>query len=201
MVKLYQVALEKKRDLDVMIENMYNYYKKRGESAKQKEMLLKLMECTDEVEKWYLRCKEELTKEEFVQQEPHLIEIIKKRDRLFYLDLCIEKGQFDQVLAALQERTNANVLYSYGWVDQNHRYSRQLSKKYPDEILALYWNEVKAYVGRGKRENYYHAVKVLHEIHSIMKTENKEEAWRSQYQEFCQIHKRKRLLIEALQKF
>ncbi|MGX7131028.1 hypothetical protein [Enterococcus songbeiensis] len=199
LLKLYQFSLMKKRNIDVMTEQMYNYYKKKRETVKQKEMLIKLMFCTNDVKKWYERCQEELTTDELAQYEPQFIEVIKKKNPSYYLDICIERGQLATVLLKLQNPNSS--YYSYSTIDEDHRYSKQLIKEYPQEILALYWQEVDYYAKKGKRKNYSYVVNLLEEIHETMKKLHLEKQWEVQYQKFVVVHKRKRLLMEMLEKF
>lgn len=199
LLKLYQFSLQKKKNVDAMAEHMYYYYKQQGETAKQKEMLIQLMFCTNEVEKWYKHCQEELTSDELKQYEPQFIEVIKKENYSYYLDLCIERGKSAIVLSELQKPDHA--YYSYNHIDMGHRYSKQLVKEYPQEILTLYWGEVDYYARQGKRKNYHHAVSILEEIREVMKNLQLEKEWEVKYQEFVVIHKRKRLLMEMLENF
>lgn len=196
LLKIYQFSLEKQKDIAAITELMYNYYKKKSETIKRNEMLIKLMLCTNDVKKWYERCQEELTEDEIAQYEPQFIKKIKKEDRSYYLDLCIERGQLTIVLLELQSQNH--FYHEYNTIDQGHRYSKQLLKVYSQEILAFYWQEVDSVTRKDKRGNYRHAVKLLKEIHKAMKELHLESQWEVQYQEFVVNHKRRRLLMEML---
>lgn len=200
LVKLYQFSLKENQNLDVMTEHLYHYYKKKGEIAKQKEMLIKMMLfCTSDVKTWYERCQKELSKEEHAQFEPQFIEVIKSENPLYYLDLCIERGQLEVVLSELQKQKPTYSIYNK--LDEGHQYSKQLINSYPQEILTLYWQEADYYARKGQMGNYIRVVRLLEEIHKIMKKLQLENQWQVHYQNFLVDHKRKRLLMEMLQSF
>lgn len=197
---LYQTALSRERNIDCITELMYDYYKEKRDYLKQKDMLLKLVGCADsrDVKKWYIRCKDEVSEQDFLESEKSLLDIIKKKNLSVYYDICMENEKTEEVLAYIKEHLQFNNWY---WIDNNHQYSKVLANKYPQDIIKLYWKEVNYYVSLGKEKNYCHAVSVLREIRQIMKKNKWTEDWNRRYQQFLEENRRKKLLIKELEKF
>lgn len=198
--ELYQTALKRKRDIDYIAELIYNYYKEKQDYVHQKEMLLNLIQYADsrEIKKWYLRCKIELSEQDYIENEQGLLETLKKKKLSAYYDICIEKGKTEEILEYLKQHLN---FWDWQRIDDKHRYSKALAAKYPQDIIDLYWKEVKYYINLGKEKNYRHAVSVLREIRQIMKKNRWTEDWNNYYAKFLEENHRKKLLIKELEKF
>ena len=95
-------------------------------------------------------------------------------------------------------RRGVNVFNTHGTPFQP---SKALAAKYPQDIIDLYWKEVKYYINLGKEKNYLHAVIVLREIRQIMKKNRWTEDWNNYYAKFLEENHRKKLLIKELEKF
>lgn len=198
--ELYQTALKRKRDIDYIAELIYDYYKEKQDYVHQKEMLLNLIQYADsrEIKKWYLRCKIELSEQDYIENEQGLLETLKKKKLSAYYDICIEKGKTEEILEYLKQHLN---FWDWQRIDDKHRYSKALAAKYPQDIIDLYWKEVKYYINLGKEKNYRHAVSVLREIRQIMKKNRWTEDWNNYYAKFLEENHRKKLLIKELEKF
>ena len=198
--ELYQTALKRKRDIDYIAELIYDYYKEKQDYVHQKEMLLNLIQYADsrEIKKWYLRCKIELSEQDYIENEQGLLEALKKKNLSAYYDICIEKGKTEEILEYLKQHLN---FWDWQRIDDKHRYSKALAAKYPQDIIELYWKEVKYYINLGKEKNYRHAVSVLREIRQIMKKNRWTEDWNNYYAKFLEENHRKKLLIKELEKF
>lgn len=198
--ELYQTALKRKRDIDYIAELLYDYYKEKQDYVKQKEMLLNLIQCADsrEIKKWYLRCRSELSEQDFIENEQGLLEALKKKNLSAYYDICLEKGKTEEILEYIKQHLN---FWDWQRIDDKHRYSKVLATTYPQDIIELYWKEVKYYINLGKEKNYRHAVSVLREIRQIMKKNKWTEDWNNYYAKFLEENRRKRLLIKELEKF
>lgn len=198
--ELYQTALKRKRDIDYIAELIYDYYKEKQDYVHQKEMLLNLIQYADsrEIKKWYLRCKIELSEQDYIENEQGLLEALKKKNLSAYYDICIEKGKTEEILEYLKQHLN---FWDWQRIDDKHRYSKALAAKYPQDIIDLYWKEVKYYINLGKEKNYRHAVSVLREIRQIMKKNRWTEDWNNYYAKFLEENHRKKLLIKELEKF
>lgn len=199
IIALYQTALSKKKSIDYITELLYEYYKEKRDYSKHKDMLLNLVQCSGsrDVKKWYTRCKEELLEHDFIKIEKSILGIIKEKNLSVYYDICMEKGKTEEVLVYLKEHQQCNSWYG---LDDNHRYSKVLADEYPQEIVELYWKEVKHYTSLGKKANYRRAVSILRKIRQIMEKNKWTEDWNKQYQQFINENRRKRLLIEELEK-
>lgn len=197
--KLYKDSKKRKRDQDTMTELMHQYYTEKGDYPKQKETLLELISCPGRksMKELYKKCKEELSAEDFQKEEGEILKAVKKNDLSAYFDILIEKDETGEVIDYLTSHPQRGV-----WcLDGNHYFSKRLAGKYPREIVELYWGEVSFYVGLGKESNYRHAAAILKEIRKIMKKNQWTEEWKSLYQEFLEVHKRKRLLLGVLNGF
>ena len=197
--KLYAESEKRKRDQDTITELMYQYYQKKGDYGKQKETLLKLLSCCDnrELYKLYQKCRQELSDEDFRKEESVILKTIKKRNLPVYFDILMDKGETKEVIEYLTQHQQYR-----GWgLDQGHYFSKRLSDEYPQEIVDMYWREVAFYVSLGKENNYSHAVGVLKEIRTIMKRNKWTEEWSVEYRTFLEEHRRKKLLLKALESF
>lgn len=197
--KLYKNSEKKRWNQDTITELMYQYYRDKGDYKKQKEALIKLVSLSDsrKLYKLYQKCKAELKAEDFDKEEQKILQIIKKSSLSVYFDILIEKGETREVIQYITQHQQ----YS-GWgLDQGHYFSKRLLDEYPREIIEMYWNEVSVYVGMGKEKNYNHAVSVLKDIRRIMKKNKWSEEWEARYKAFLEEHKRKKLLLKALDGF
>ena len=197
--KLYNDAEKRKRNQDKIIELMYGYYKEKNNYEKQKSALLKLLKYVRESKLYelYQICKEDLTDEDFSDNEMDILKIIKKGDLTVYFNILLEKGESKEVLEYILHNQ-----YYRGWrIDSGHYLSKRLAEEYPNEITEMYWKEVAFYVSLGKEKNYYHAVKVLKEIHKIMRSNNLTDEWNNRYQIFLEENRRKKLLLNLLKGF
>ena len=198
--ELYQTAVKRKRDIDYIAELLYDYYKEKQDYVHQKKMLLNLIQYADsrEIKKWYLRCRSELSEQDYIENEQVLLEALKKKNLSAYYDICIEKGKTEEILEYLKQHLNFR---DWQRIDDKHRYSKALAAKYPQDIIELYWKEVKYFINLGKEKNYRHAVSVLREIRQIMKKNRWTEDWNNYYAKFLEENHRKKLLIKELEKF
>lgn len=197
--KLYEQSKKRNRDQDTITILMYQHYQKKGDYGKQKEMLLKLLSCCDirELYKLYQKCRQELSEEDFRKEEPAILNTIKKRGLSIYFDILIDKGETKEVIEYITQHQQYR-----GWgLDQEHYFSKRLSGEYPREIVDMYWKEAAFYVSLGKEKNYYHAVGVLKEIRIIMKRNKWTDEWDARYETFLKEHRRKKLLLRALESF
>jgi uncharacterized Zn finger protein len=176
---------------------MYNYFEKQNDISNQKKMLLNLINISsrNDIGKWYKKCKNELNASEWEKEKGEILAKVKKTNIHLYLDICLENENAKEVLEYLLKTTNRR---SFSYIDSGHRYSKKLSKFYPNEILELYWKEVRAFVNMGKRKNYSHAVNVLKEIKTIMSNNDQKDDWKMMFRELKEEHSRKRLFMEAL---
>ena len=121
----------------------------------------------------------------------------KKRNLSVYFDLLMDKGETKEIIDYVIQ----NPIYR-GWgLDQGHYFSKRLTDDYPRQIVDMYWKEAAYYVGLGKEQNYNHAVRVLKEIRAIMKKNKWTDEWNSRYNSFLLEHRRKKLLLKALEGF
>ena len=176
---------------------MYDYSKKQNDNSNQKKMLLKLVDVSssNDIEKWYKKCKVELSTTEWAKNKAEILKKVKHKNISSYLDICLENGNTKEVLEYIKKHSNH---FSFGSIDSGHKYSKELVKNYPNEILKLYWKEVSMFVNKGKRKNYHHATTVLKEIRNIMIKNKQKDKWELMYNEFKTEHQRKRLLMEAI---
>lgn len=195
---LYLTAKKKNRDLGLITELMYQYYKAQKNDKRRDEMLLCLIECCEssKVAAWYKQCEHELSTEAWKAHQPKLLKIVRNRNMPAYLDLCLENGDTKIVLKAITEEFK-----SFRWdkLNAHHKYSKILAKTYPEEIIDLYWKEVQALMQMSKEANYIEAVGVLIEIKAIMKSNHQEDLWNKQFEAFIETHKRKKLLMKAIE--
>lgn len=195
--KLYAQSEKRNRDQDTITELMHQYYRRKGDYEKQKKTLLKLLSCCDigELRKLYQKCGRELTEEDFKKEESAILKTIKKRNLSAYFDILIDKRETKEVIEYITQHPQHG-----GWgLDQGHYFSKRLSGEYPREVVAMYWREVAFYVSLGKEKNYAHAVGVLKEIRTIMKKNKWTDEWNAKYNTFLEEHRRKKLLLKALE--
>lgn len=194
--KLYAGAEKQKLDQDVITELMHGYYKEQNNYAKQRETLLAFLKHVNESRllELYQDCKQELTEDDFSDNEKDILKIIKKRDLATYFDIILEKGQSKEVLEYILHHQQYR-----GWgIDSGHYFSKRLVKEYPREIVEMYWKEIVFYVGLGKEKNYYYSVRVLSEVREIMKSNKWVDEWNNRYHIFLEENRRKKLLLKAL---
>ena len=195
--ELYNKGKNKSFSLDYITELMYNYFEKQNDITNQKKMLLNLINISsrNDIGKWYKKCKNELNASEWEKEKGKILARVKNKNIALYLDICLENENTKEVLEYLLKTTNRR---SFSNIDYGHRYSKKLSKFYPNEIIELYWKEVRFFVNMGKRKNYSHAVNVLKEIKSIMTNNDQKDDWKMMFRELKEEHSRKRLFMEAL---
>lgn len=194
---LYEKSEKRNRDQDTIVELMNQYYQKKGDYAKQKETLLKLLSCCDsgKLHKLYQRCRQELSDVDFRKEESAILSMIKKRNLSIYFDILMDKGETREIIEYITQHQQYR-----GWgLDQGHYFSKRLSGEYPREVVDMYWKEVTFYVSLGKEKNYGHAVRALKEIRTIMKRNKWMDEWNGRYKTFLEEHRRKKLLLMALE--
>lgn len=193
ILALYKKALKKKWNLNTMIDLMCQYYK--DDYEKRKPYLLKTVEVCDSasVKHCYDRCRQELKEEDFAKERIHLQAVVKERHIPQYLDILMEEHREEEVLHQLQKhpfwRNSSNG------VDENHRLTKRLIKKYPMEVYEMYWQECERLCNGGTRDNYRCAVSVLEEIRGICVANDILDEWKHRYIRFLETHKRKRILM------
>lgn len=195
IIKLYQKAIEKNCNIDVIVELMYQYY--QDDYTKKKKYLLRMIELCGirSLRKWFDECKQVLCEDDFKKQADYLYATFKKRNLHDYLQLKIEEGNLQEVLIELQEASNTYYRYD---LDSNHELSRKLTEVYPLEICELYWKECEKMCYQSNKKNYMKAVDILEEIKSIMIKHEFSDKWNIKYGEFLERHKRKSLLMGYL---
>lgn len=196
IIGLYHKANEKKQDVDVMVQLMYQYY--QNDYTKKTKYLLKMIESceTRSIRKWFDECKKVLSDSDFQKKSDYLYSTFKKRNLHDYLQLRIEEGNLQEVLLKLQESSVAS--YGYG-LDSGHELSKKLAEAYPLEICERYWKECESLCYQSNKKNYMRAVCILKEIKSIMIKHQFSDKWDIKYAEFLDRHGRKSLLIGYLQ--
>lgn len=195
--KLYAQSAKRNRNQDTITELMHEYYQKKGYYEKQKGTLLKLLSCCDtrELYKLYQKCRQELSNEDFRKEDPAILDMIKKRNLSTYFDILMDKGEKKEVIAYITQHQQYR-----GWgLDEGHYFSKRLAGEYPREVVDMYWKEIAFYVSLGKGKNYARAVEVLKEIRTIMKRNKWTEEWDIKYSTFLEEHRRKKLLLKALE--
>lgn len=194
--KLYAKS-QKRRNQDVILELMHQYYKEKGDYEHQKETIIKLFSHIeyDDFYKLYNECKEELMAEDFAAEEKSILELIHKRDLSAYFEILMDKKETEEVLAYIVQHPDYG---EWNAVDMDHRFSKRLADQYPKEVAEMYWKEVDEFVSRGKEKNYRHAAEVLKEIREIMRKNKWEEQWESRYGEFLRANERKKLLMREV---
>lgn len=195
--EIYNKGKKKRFSLDFITELMYDYFKMQNDISNQKKMLLNLINISNrnDIGKWYKKCKNELNASEWEKEKDQILATIKNKNIELYLDICFENENTKEVLEYILKTTNHR---SFSNIDSGHRYSKKLSKIYPNEILEMYWKEVRLFVNMGKRKNYSHAVNVLKEIRTIMIKNNQKDKWEKMFDELKENHSRKRLFMAAI---
>ncbi len=195
IIGLYYRAIQKKWDIDVMVQLMYQYYE--DDYTEKKKYLLKIIEVCDtsSLGKWFNECKKVLSENDFQEQSNYLYATFKKRNLQDYLRLRIEEGHLQEVLAKLQESSITGYGYS---LDSSHELSGKLAEVYPLEICERYWKECESLCSQSNKKNYMRAVVILKEIKMIMLKHQFSGKWNIKYTEFLERHSRKSLLIGYL---
>lgn len=165
-------------------------------------MDIALIMCKSKQENLYLadfltENREDLSEEDFNKEESQIMNVIKKHNLSSYFDILIDKCETKEVIEYITQHQQYR-----GWgLDEGHYFSKRLSGEYPREVVDMYWKEAALYVSRGKENNYRHAVSVLKEIRTIMKRNKWTEEWNARYRAFLEEHRRKKLLLKALEGF
>ena len=190
--KLYQSALSKQWDADVMVQMMMDYY--ADDYDRKKEFLLKMPEVCGfrEIRKWFDRCRSELRPEDFQRHQKHLYTVIKKRSMADYLQLKIDDGDLQEVFDYLSSCPPRVVGTG---IDENHNLSKQLANAYPKEICERYWKECEVLCAHSNKNHYKRAAQILVEIKKICQKHKLMEEWNRTYQAFLEKNKRKPLLM------
>lgn len=190
--------IRKKRDLDTMLELMYDYFKKKNNYEEYSKMLLQLVNhCSrNDVKKWYSKCKNDLNAEDWDRYETEILKNVKETSLVDYLNICLERNNTKEVLDCIMKQPK---YINWNHIDENHRFSKKLVKEYPDEICNLYWQEARVNIDMKKEKGYRHAVTVLKEIKKIMAKNKQVDQWNRDYAELLMAHKKKRLLMKIIE--
>ena len=196
--KLYNGAEKRKWNQDTITELMYQYYKEKDNYEKQKDALIRLFEVhrDNKLYELYQLAKKELKFEDFIQKEKSILQIIKKRKLVVYFDILIDKEQTEEVIEYLVTQRR----FGQFSIDNEHYFTKRLVDRYPREVLEIYWSETQFFASLGKKENYIYAVKTLKAIKRIMMKNKWIDEWNRRYDAFICEHKRKRLLMEEVEK-
>ena len=111
------------------------------------------------------------------------------------MHICLKSGNKAEVLAYLEKQP---AVIRWPHLDFNHCLSRELSKDYPDQVAALYWQEVEVHIDQKNDKHYRHAVSVLEEIRQIMCSSAKEAEWNKLFSDLLEKHRKKRLLLKLI---
>jgi len=194
---LYEAALKKRSDLEVVSEWMYGYFKRKGDDPGQKRMLHALIKtcCNATAKKWYEQCRADFPKDEWQKVEVGLLQTVKKKNLKDYLDICMEKGDRKEVLDCVVGTQGSRAWES---VDAGHRLSRLLARDYPDEILKLYWREVQSLIAQGKDREYRVAASTLKEIKAIQKSRHLVDEWQRSFDDLKNVHRRRKNFLREI---
>ncbi|MDO4765373.1 MAG: hypothetical protein Q4A29_04895 [Eubacteriales bacterium] len=194
LAKLYKDSL--KENNDRMVELMYRHYKKAGNYSEKKAALLRLFYHgkNQDVLKLYKECRNELTKDDFIKEEPGIINVIKKISLSVYFDILLEKDQTEEILNYLME----NGISMFNWTLDTGKYCDKLANKHPREIVEIYWNEVEKNLRITDQMYYARTTAVLKKIKKIMQKQKWLDEWEERYQKLRETHKKKRLLLSML---
>lgn len=199
--RLYKLAIATKWDLNIaaIARHLYEYAKEKGDYASEKKMLLLLLDVCNQsdLKTWFDSCQKELSGEDWKKEYSGIMKMIEKKDRKYYLDICMETGREAEVLKYLQSEERR---YDYWNLDYGQYFSERLFAKYPDEILALYWRNVRTLLQVTKNRNYEMAVSLLTKIKSCMKQIGRTQEWNRQFAELKETHKKKRNFIGMVQR-
>lgn len=199
--RLYQFILKTKWDLNIsaIAKQMYTYYCIKEDYQSKKKMLLLILDTCDnnEIKKWFEICKNNLHTEDWEKEYENILEKVKKTEPKFYLDICMETGREDIVLNYLQ---NTHCRYGYWNIDYNQYFSGLLAKKYPNEILDIYWKDVHELLRTTKNKNYEQAVYFLKKIKDLMTKNEQQAEWGIKFNELKEKHKRKRNFMALIGK-
>lgn len=103
--------------------------------TRQKEYLLLMMKYSDRdsVKHWFDVCKQELQTEDFENKQKEIYEQLKKHNLKEYCKVLMDEGKDAEVLDYLNER----MPYDNYWaLDYEHKISRRLAEKFPQEIIS-----------------------------------------------------------------
>lgn len=199
LLRLYQFVMKTKWNINIIAvaKQLYQYAKKTEDYASKKKMLLLILDTCEknEIEKWFEICKSELIDEDWEKEYDNILQKARKKDEKFYLDVCMKTGKETEVLNVLQNERHG---YDFWDLDYNGYFSKRLLKKYPNEVLALYWRDVYSLLSVANNKNYGIAVKLLKKIKSIMKKNGNAGKWEEQFEKLKEIHKRKRNFMALL---
>lgn len=199
--RLYEFVIKTKWDINIIAiaTQLYQYSKIIENYELKKAMLMRILDTCDKMDmrKWFDTCKKELKPEDWEKEYINILEKVKKRNKIYYLDICMQTGKEKEVLECLQKEMHG---YNYGDLDYNQYFSKRLLNKYPDEILALYWRDVNTLLCVTNQKNYEVAASLLRKIKSLMQKSKKDEEWKQQFDALKEQHKRKRNFMVLLEK-
>lgn len=199
--RLYEFVIKTKWNINIIAiaTQLYQYSKIIENYELKKLMLMRILDTCDKEDmgKWFNTCKKEFKPEEWEKEYDKILEKVKKRNTTCYLDICMQTGKEKEVLECLQKEMHG---YDYWDLDYNQYFSKRLSQKYPDEVLALYWRDVNTLLRVTNQKNYQVAARLLQKIKSLMKKSKREDEWKQQFDSLKEQHKRKRNFIALLGK-
>ena len=197
LIRLYNTALKRKKDIDTISAFMYEYYK--NDYDKKKPYLLKTMETCDSssAKAWFEECRFVLLPEDYEKESNRLHALLKEKSLKDYLQVRIDEGEKAEVLKYLQENP-ITVWGYYSNADLGHKFSKQLADAFPKEICTLYWNECESLCDTADKKYYPQAVSVLKEICSICRKSEMETEWQTEFDSFLERHRRKKILINLI---
>lgn len=197
--RLYQIAVKTKWNINIsaIAKHLYRYAWQLKDYEKKKEMLMLILDTCEngEVKNWFETCKKELTAEDWQKEYENILDKVNRKNHKLYLDICMETGREKIVLKDIQ---NAAHSYDYWDVDYNQHFSSRLAKKYPNEILELYWKDVNELIRVSNNNRYKTAAELLKQIKGIMRENGQKSQWVSLFEEFKDKNKRKKNFIAML---
>lgn len=190
--ELWEKAKKKKREMNYLAELLFPYYKKRGDYGKVKELLVIIAENArdKDIRKWYGVFREELNEADFKKEEARILSYMRQRSSTDYLDICLEKNEYDKVLEYLQgdEIFREYTLISSQW----KKYAAKIEGKYPPEILDIYKKALFRATGSAE---YDKAVALLSDVQRVLKKAAGNEEWEKFLGGYIEENRRKRKLI------
>ena len=201
--KIIQTCVHLKKELSLVYDRIFVYYKTNGDYESAKKYILKTFEYAGNrgLDKLYNKIKEYLNDSDWQAVCNKLFKELKKRDLTGYLNTCLNEGLKREVYNIITEKKPVLGAYSVFGVDYDF-FADKLKHDFPEEIREYFSKLAVGLVESGagsNRKSYKQAVDYLYRVKEIyVQILNEKPRWEKFLAELKERYKKRKAFLEEV---
>ncbi|MDD5616082.1 MAG: hypothetical protein PHH85_07755 [Candidatus Methanoperedens sp.] len=210
--RIVQFAIKKKSDEKEMLDRLFEYYKAQSEYEHAKKALLLAFEYVKgpgyipEVRSHvhYNKMKKFLTKADWREIEPKIVNKVREKDMEDYMRICLDKNMKKEVVDILlgpQKKRPDSGFFSDREYDFDE-FAIRLKEEFPEDIIKYYWQKAYGNIQNGNRNTYFIAARYLDRVkHIYIDILNEESKWEQRFSDLKTEFKKRPAFLEELKDY